>query len=103
MTIDSSGRRLRTSINSGPGQGAQRLGEGLALRVIGNRRAAAHDIDQLANLVPAYMNDVTIDVIRSAASGHELHQRAPSLHHGRRDTGAQRTGAQRAAFLLELL
>ncbi len=69
---------------------AQRLGEGLALRIVRDRGSAAHDIDQLADLMLADMNDVTIDVVRGAAAGHQLHQGAPALGDGRRD--ARRIG-----------
>src|ERR1700760_2860923 len=80
ITIDSSARRLRTSIDSSSGYGAQRLGKGLALRVVGDRRAAAHDVDQLTDLMLTHMNDVAVDFIGVAAPCHELHELAPSLN-----------------------
>src|SRR5271154_6620522 len=103
MTIDSSARRLSTSINSGPGQGAERLAEGLAVVVVGDGRTAAHDIDQLANLVLPNMNDIAVHFVRAAASGHEGQQRAPPLHDGSSQHRAERTGVQRPALLLEFL
>src|ERR1700733_626366 len=102
ITIDSSARRLRTSINSGSCYGAQRLGKGLALGVVGDRRAAAHNVDQLPDLVLAHMDDVAVDFVGIAAAGHEFHQLAPAFHDGGCKSGARGTRAQRDTFLLEL-
>ena len=62
-----------------------------------------YDIDQLAGLVLAHMDDAAIDFIGRAAAGHEFHQRTPAFHDGRCETCGQRTGAQCAAFFFELL
>src|ERR1700749_3123064 len=103
ITIDSSARRLRTSISSGSGYGAQRLGKGLALRVVRDRRAAANDVDQLTDLGLAHMGDVGIDFIGIAAAGHDIHQTAPAFHDGGCNSRARRARAQCNPFLLEPL
>jgi len=61
------------------GQRAQRLGEGFALRRVGERRCPAKDPEQLRHLPLAQIDDVTVDFVRSPAAGHEFHQGAPAL------------------------
>src|SRR6202451_2912486 len=94
ITMDSSARRLRTSM-SGLRQRALRPGKGLALGGVGERCGAAHDTEKLLQLVLARVDDVAVHLIRRAASGHELHERAPALRNGRGQAGLARDARTR--------
>src|SRR5271165_4543947 len=102
MTMDSSARRLSTNM-SGSSQGAQGFGEGLAVIVVGDGRTAAHDVDQLVNLVLPNVDDVPIHLIRAAAYRHERQQRAPAFLHCCSEHRVHWIAAQRTALFLEFL
>src|SRR5271170_5894532 len=78
ITMDSSARRLRTSM-SGLRQRALRPGKGLALGGVGEGCSAAHDPEKLLQLVLARIDNVAVHLVRRAASGHEFHERTPAL------------------------
>ena len=63
--------------------------------IVGDGRgSAADDVDQLSNLMLAHADDVSIELVGVAASGHERQQRAPARGHGGGDAGTHRICAQ---------
>src|SRR5580658_2746895 len=111
ITIDSSARRLKTSMASRLRQSAQRFGKGLSLRAVSERRSASHNAQKLVDLTLPQIDDVAVDFVRGAATGHQLHQRAPARGDRLRNAGAARNAgagqalsrgrAQSAALVLE--
>ena len=57
-----------------PCQRAQRFGKGLSLGTVSVRGSAADDIDQLPYLMLPHVDDVSVDLVRGPATGHQFHQ-----------------------------